>query len=103
MFLVQAPEPEDTMTQIVVAPERLEAVARTFADKRTETENIVNALRSVMEALDADWDGVAQNKFYSEWHEILPGLTQFINLLGEISSELRRIAQVFRETDESVI
>lgn len=91
------------MTQIVVSPERLESVARTFEGKKTETENMISALRSTMDSLDVDWDGVAQHKFYNEWNEMLPKMTQFTELLGEISSELRRIAQVFRETDEQVI
>lgn len=91
------------MTQIVVSPERLEAVASTFDGKKTETENIINTLRSTMNNLDAEWDGVAQNKFYAEWNEMIPKMNQFTNLLGEISSELRRIAVVFRETDEGVI
>jgi WXG100 family type VII secretion target len=91
------------MTQIVVSPERLEAVARTFDDRKTETENVISALRGTMEALDAEWDGVAQNKFYAQWNEMIPKMNQFTNLLGEIASELRRIAQVFRETDEGVI
>lgn len=91
------------MVQIVVAPERLEAVAHTFEDKRAETEAIINTLRSTMQGLDAEWDGVAQNKFYAEWDAMLPKMSQFTELLGTISSELRRIAQVFRELDESVI
>lgn len=91
------------MTQIVVSPERLEAVASTFDAQKTETEGVLTQLRSTMDALDADWDGVAQNKFYAQWNEMLPRMTQFTALLGEISVELRRIAQVFRETDEHVI
>jgi WXG100 family type VII secretion target len=91
------------MTHIVVSPERLEAVASTFDSQKTETENILNALKGAMDSLDADWDGVAQNKFYAQWNEMLPRMQQFTGLLGEIASELRRIAQVFRETDEQVI
>jgi WXG100 family type VII secretion target len=56
-----------------------------------------------MQNLNAEWDGVAQEKFYSQWDAMLPKMSQFTNLLGEISGELRRIAQVFRETDERVI
>jgi WXG100 family type VII secretion target len=88
------------MTQIVVSPERLESVARTFDSKKTETESMIRSLRSTMDSLDADWDGVAQQKFYGEWNEMIPKMNQFTDLLGEISSELRRIAQVFREADE---
>lgn len=91
------------MTRIIVSPERLEAVARTFDDRRIETENVINSLKSTMDALDAEWDGVAQNKFYAQWNEMIPKMKQFTNLLGEIASELRRIAQVFRETDQGVI
>lgn len=91
------------MTQIVVAPERLEAVAHLFAEKRAETEGIISALRSTIAALDAEWEGVAQNKFYAQWNEMLPRMSRFSDLLGEISAELQRIAQVFRETDATVI
>ena len=91
------------MTQIVVSPERLESVAQTFDSKKTETESIISSLKSTMNSLDAEWDGVAQNKFYAEWNEMIPKMNQFTELLGEIASELRRIAQAFRETDEYVI
>ena len=91
------------MTQIVVAPERLEAVAHTFDAKKSEAESMINELRSTMQNLDAEWDGVAQNKFYANWNEMLPKITQFTELLGQIASELRRIAQTFRELDEQVI
>ncbi len=91
------------MTRIVVSPSRLESVAHTFDSKKAETESILHALRSTMDSLNAEWDGVAQNKFYAEWEQTIPKISQFANLLGEIASELRRIAQVFRETDERVI
>ncbi len=91
------------MTQIVVAPERLEAVAQLFSEKRAETEGIVSSLRSTIEALSAEWEGVAQNKFYAQWNEMFPSMARFSELLGEISAELQRIAQVFRETDAGVI
>jgi len=91
------------MTKIVVSPERLESVARTFDGKKSETENVVSTLRSTMDGLDSEWDGVAQNKFYAEWNEMIPKMNQFTDLLGEIASELRRIAQVFREADEQAV
>jgi len=91
------------MTKIVVSPERLESVARTFDGKKSETENVVSTLRSTMDGLDSEWDGVAQNKFYAEWNEMIPKMNQFTDLLGEIASELRRIAQVFREADERAV
>lgn len=91
------------MTHIVVAPERLEGVASVFATKKGETESIINMLKGTMDTLDAEWDGVAQARFYAQWREMLPKMARFTTLLEEISSELRRIAQVFRETDEQVI
>ena len=91
------------MTNIVVAPERLESVASTFEAKKSETESIIQSLRSTMTELDAELDGVAQNKFYAEWNEMLPKMNQFTELLAEISTELRHIAQVFREADEQAV
>ena len=91
------------MANIVVAPERLEGVATIFDQKKDETETMIQSLKGTMDGLDAEWDGVAQNKFYAEWNEMIPKMTQFTQLLEQISGELRRIAQVFRETDEKVI
>ena len=91
------------MTQITIAPERLEGVASTFDAKKSETETLINALKGTMDGLDAEWEGTAQIKFYSQWNEMLPKMFQFSDLLGEIAAELRRIAQVFRETDQGVI
>lgn len=91
------------MANIVVAPERLEGVASVFEQKKGETESMIQSLKSTMDGLDTEWDGVAQNKFYAEWNEMIPKMTQFTQLLEQIASELRRIAQVFRETDEHVI
>jgi WXG100 family type VII secretion target len=91
------------MTQIVVSPEQLEAVATTFDTQRTETENVLSMLVSSMGELEAEWEGMAQSRFYAQWNQTFPSMTQFSHLLGEIAAELRRIAQVFRETDEQVI
>ncbi|MBN1953458.1 MAG: WXG100 family type VII secretion target [Anaerolineae bacterium] len=91
------------MSQIIVAPERLEGVAHLFDTKRAEAESLIQSLQGAIETLDVEWDGVAQNKFYAQWNEMVPRMSQFALLLGEISSELQRIAQVFRETDERVI
>lgn len=91
------------MAQIVVTPEELERAAGTFEAKKEETQEILSSLRVTMESLDAEWEGVAQAKFYDEWNQMFPKMTEFTTLLGQISTELQRIAQVFRETDEQVI
>ncbi len=91
------------MVQIVVSPERLESVAHLFETKKGEMESIIQTLRSTMQSLDAEWDGVAQNRFYAQWNETLPRLVQTASLFGDIAAELRRIAQAFREVDERVI
>jgi len=91
------------MVNIVVAPERLEEVAGVFEQKRSDTEAMIQSLKSTMDTLDAEWDGVAQNKFYNEWNEMIPKMSQFTDLLQEIAGELRHIAQTFREVDEGII
>ncbi len=91
------------MVSIVVAPERLEQVAGVFEQKRDDTSAMIHSLKSTMDSLNAEWDGVAQNKFYAEWDAMIPKMNQFTNLLDEIAGELRRIAQVFREADENVV
>jgi len=66
-------------------------------------ESILNSLQQTLNALDGEWDGVAQTKFYTRWNETVPQMRRFAELLGEIAAELRRIAQAFREVDQNVI
>lgn len=91
------------MPMIVVAPERLEATASVFDAKQGEMRQIIQTLRSALDTLDGEWDGVAQTRFYARWNETLPQMVRFAEMLGEIAAELRRIAQAFREVDERVI
>lgn len=91
------------MPLIVVAPERLEATAGVFDAKKEEMQGIIQTLRNTLDALDGEWDGVAQTRFYAHWNETLPQMIRFAEMLGEIAGELRRIAHSFREVDQRVI
>lgn len=91
------------MPLIVVAPERLETTANVFDAKKEEMQGIIQTLRSTLDSLDGEWEGVAQTRFYARWNETLPQMIRFADMLGDIAAELRRIAQAFREVDQKAI
>ena len=56
-----------------------------------------------MTSLDSEWDGAAQRDFYAVWEEQIPILQKTVEQLDYISSELKRIAQTFRDVDDQVV
>ncbi len=91
------------MVQIRVTPERLEEIASQFSNRKDETETMIQNLKSTMVNLDSEWDGAAQQDFYTVWEEQIPVLQKAADQLGYISDELKRIAQAFRDVDEQVV
>ena len=91
------------MTQIRVSPGRLDRVANTFTAQKEEVEQLTAQIRSAVEDLDPEWDGVSENKFLNAWGETGLQMNRFADLLGDITSELRHVANVFRQLDQEVI
>lgn len=92
------------MVEIRVSPERLESVAATLStDKEQAITQLTNMINTV-QSLQGEWTGLAQVDYARLFEEQVPRMrTQLEETLTQLISELKRIAQVFRETDEGVI
>ncbi|ANY72111.1 type VII secretion protein [Paenibacillus ihbetae] len=85
--------------RIDVSPEELRRAA---ADIRSGSEyggELVARLSQIIETLNAEWEGVSQQRFRTEAEETKAELMNFIALMQSVEQELMSIAARFAEAD----
>jgi len=88
------------MARILVTPEEVHQVASQFEQAGGQTQEIVSSLQSTMTNLDAQWEGMTSQRFYQEYEQWRASMTQFVELLSQIGSELHAIAERFAAADQ---
>lgn len=92
------------MVQIRVSPERLKSAANELDRCRSNVDRNLSAAKKIVADLCGEWTGLAQVDYARAFNdEVNPLHHRLDEILGELGMELRRIAQVFEETDASVI
>ncbi|AIW85455.1 MULTISPECIES: WXG100 family type VII secretion target [Bacillus cereus group] len=89
------------MTEIKIRPEELERIANNFKNAAGEAQNQVNRLEGDINSLHGQWSGATQDKFRAEFDNSKQKMQQYIPILEKISTDLRKIAENFRNTDNS--
>ena len=92
------------MVDIRVSPEQLRTTAGTLETQRGEADGMLSKVLQTVNDLSGDWSGLAQVDYASRVNENVPRMQANLNeLLEELIRELRRIADVFEETDRAVV
>jgi len=87
------------MEEISCAPEDLFAASEAFREAGTDCLAIMDRLNVVVEGLESQWSGAAQQSFYKshvEWNLHMNGLA---TLLKSISTEMEALGQRFADLD----
>jgi WXG100 family type VII secretion target len=92
------------MAEIRVSPERLRSAAAALEGQKEQADQTLSKMISDVNNLAGEWTGMAQIDYANIFNEQVPSMqTQLRDILENLISELRRIADVFEETDASVI
>lgn len=92
------------MVEIRVSPERLRTVASTLDNNRQEADSILTTMINTVNNLQGEWTGLAQVDYAGLFNEQVPQMQNNLrDILENLTNELRRIADVFEETDRGVI
>lgn len=92
------------MVEIRVSPERLRSTASQLDSNRQEVDSVLNNMITTVTNLQGEWTGLAQVDYANIFNEQVPQMrTQLNEILENLNNELRRIADVFEETDRGVI
>lgn len=88
--------------KIRITPEEMRGTSRVFKSKSDETQGILKQLDGEISKLEADWEGMAQSAFVSEYNGLKPTLNKFVQLLSEVSTQLNQIASTMETTDSGI-
>ena len=92
------------MAEIRVSPERLRSAAATLDSQKSQADETLSTMIRTVNDLAGEWTGMAQIDYANLFNEQVPSMqTQLRDLLENLINEMRRIADVFEETDASVI
>lgn len=92
------------MVEIRVSPERLRGVASTLENNKTQADETLNTMIRTVNELSGEWTGMAQVDYANLFNDQVPRIQANLReILENLIRELRRIADVFEETDRGVI
>jgi WXG100 family type VII secretion target len=92
------------MTEIRISPERLRDAASQLDNQRAEIDNVLTSMINAVNGLQGEWTGMANIDYTQIFNDEVPPMqTRVIEILERLTNEMRRIAQVFEETDQAVI
>ena len=88
--------------RIKVTPEQLRSIAGIFKAKSQESQAMCQELQNQASSLEAGWQGITQQRFYSEFVSWSQTMTRFVGLLQNIALELEKVAQQIEQTDQQL-
>ncbi|WP_419891162.1 WXG100 family type VII secretion target [Paenibacillus xylanexedens] len=91
------------MTQIKVTPEQLETVSGQFAQAHQQLSGFMSALDGKMSVMRSNWDGMERERFYNDYSTAQGTMKSVLELVLSIQSELKKITERFRTTDEEAV
>jgi len=92
------------MVDIRVSPERLRSAASTLESHKGQADETLSTMIRLVNDLSGEWTGLAQVDYANLFNDQVPQMqNQLRDILENLIRELRRIADVFEETDRGVI
>lgn len=89
------------MSQIRVTAEELKSRGLEFATHSETMSELVEALGTLFENLQNEWEGDASASFASAWEQLQPGIANVVTLLSDTSEAIIKVAEAYAEADSS--
>ncbi len=92
------------MARILVPPEELKATARTMANYGQQVDDSLQKMIDLVNNLEGQWEGVAQNKYYNEFNEQVPqSKMRIAEIVEGLATSMKRIAEEFEKVDQNLM
>lgn len=88
------------MAKILITPEEVDQVSSQFKQSAEQSQQLVDHLKSAVEGMQGQWEGMTQQRFFQEFQEAQTQMRSFVDLLNNVSTELSQIAERFRQVDQ---
>jgi WXG100 family type VII secretion target len=88
--------------RITISPDQVRSVASQFKAKGNESDGMVQQLSSAVRSLESQWEGMAAQKFKSEFETWAVDMKKYATLLNDIGLQLDKIANTLETTDQQL-
>ena len=90
------------MGRIRISPEQVKGVASQFRSKSQESGTMVQQLTSAVKGMEAEWEGMAAQRFYSDFTQWQQQMNKYVDMLNGIATQLDSIANTIEQTDQQL-
>ena len=87
---------------VKVSTAQLDAAASQFDASRDKCINMVRRMMNTCTGLKGSWKGEAANNYYNKLQQIQGDLEDMKRIIDEHSKDLRAIAKVYTQTEDTV-
>lgn len=91
----------DVAQRIRITPEQVRQAGNQFRQGSEETQNTLSKLRSTVNTLQSEWEGMTKERFYGEYTKWESSMSNFVELLQSIGQQLDTIATRFEQADQA--
>lgn len=88
--------------QIRMAPETMRTRAGEYSTQAGNIQEIINKLDRLLAQLQNEWEGDASRAYAEKFNQLRPGFVKTKELVDDISTALRKTAQIVEETDRNI-
>lgn len=90
------------MAVIQVTPELLEAKAKEVRNLRTQHDEVMAKMTTLIHSLNEQWKGEAQTAFVTKFDGMKSTFTNFSEMIENYAALMDTSARVIRETDQTL-
>ena len=88
--------------QIRMTPETMRTRAGEYSTQAGNIQEIINKLDRLLAQLQNEWEGDASRAYAEKFNQLRPGFVKTNELVDDISTALRKTAQIVEETDRNI-
>lgn len=88
--------------QIRMTPETMRTRAGEYSTQAGNIQEIINKLDRLLAQLQNEWEGDASRAYAEKFNQLRPGFVKTKELVDDISTALRKTAQIVEETDRNI-
>lgn len=89
-------------SQIRMTPETMRTRAGEYTTQANNLQSVINKMDALLKTLQGEWEGSASEAYATRFAELRPGFVKAKDLIDEISTALKKTAQIVEETDKNI-
>jgi len=76
------------MSRITISPEQIRQVSNQFKNAGQQSQQTFSQLTNMVNGMQGEWEGMTKERFFQEFEQWKSAMTQFIQLLEDMSRQL---------------